>query len=95
MEIDAGLPTASGRAPDALEAIIRPLQDSAATPPPLLRRALARTPNNPCYREATTPRRPSGCKTPCERGYSLETLRFKELHEGILPKTSKDCRRSV
>src|ERR1039458_9758256 len=46
-------PTASGRATDALEAIIRPLRASAARPPPPLRCALARTPNNPCYREAT------------------------------------------
>ena len=49
-------------AADALEAVIRPIRASAATPPPLLRCALARTPNNPCDREATTPTRPSGCK---------------------------------
>jgi hypothetical protein len=80
MEIGAGLPTASGRAPDALEAIIRPLRASAAKPPPQLRCALARTPNNPGYREATTPTRQSGCKTRCERGYAAKTLRcqFKE-----------------
>ena len=52
MEIGAGATKASGRAPDALEAIIRRLRASAARPPPPLRCALARTPNNPCYREA-------------------------------------------
>ena len=52
MEIGAGVTRAGGRAPDALEAIIRRLRASAARPPPPLRCALARTPNNPCYREA-------------------------------------------
>ena len=52
MEIGAGATNTSGRATDALEAIIRRLRASAARPPPPLRCALARTPNNPCYREA-------------------------------------------
>jgi hypothetical protein len=52
MEIGAGATKASGRAPHALEAIIRRLRASAARPPPPLRCALARTPNNPCYRGA-------------------------------------------
>jgi hypothetical protein len=52
MEIGCWAPQASGRATDALEAIIRRLRASAARPPPPLRCALARTPNNPCYREA-------------------------------------------
>ena len=52
MEIAAGATKASGRATDELEAIIRRLRASAARPPPPLRCALARTPNNPCYREA-------------------------------------------
>jgi hypothetical protein len=56
MENGAGLPTASGRAPNALETIIRPLRASAARPPPPLRCALAKTPNNPCYREAVSGR---------------------------------------
>jgi hypothetical protein len=62
----------------------RPLYDRYGPvrpgPPPPLRCALARTPNNPCYREATTPTRQSGCKTGCERGYAAKTLRcqFKE-----------------
>jgi hypothetical protein len=51
-KLGAGLNT-SGRAADALEAIIRRSRASAARPPPPLRCALARTPNNPCYREAT------------------------------------------
>ena len=53
MEIGAGVQPASGRATDALEAIIRRLRASTAGLPPPLRCALARTPNNPCYREAT------------------------------------------
>jgi hypothetical protein len=48
-----GSKQAGGRAPDALEAIIRRLRASAARPPPPLRCALAKTPNNRCYREAT------------------------------------------
>src|ERR1039458_6181302 len=48
-----GDPIPSGRATDALEAIIRRLRASAARPAPPLRWALARTPNNPCHREAT------------------------------------------
>ena len=52
MEIGAGATKASGRATDELEAIIRRLRASAARPPPPLRCALARTPNNPYYREA-------------------------------------------
>jgi hypothetical protein len=51
MEIGAGAHRTSGRAPDALEAIIRRLWASAARPRSPLRCALAKTPNNPCYRE--------------------------------------------
>ena len=82
MEIGAGACPTSGRATDALEAIIRRLWASPARPPPPLRRALARTPNNSCYREARWDRSNRissasrlrgwlGCDDPASRGGAL------------------------
>ena len=92
MEIGAGATKASGRTTDALEAIIRRLRASAARPPPPLRCALARTPNNPCYREATTPTRQSGCKTRCESGYAATMLRCQFKQECVLPRHGRRVR---
>jgi hypothetical protein len=77
-----GLAPTSGRATDVLEAIIRRLWASPARPPPPLRCALARTPNNPCYREARWDRSNRissasrlrawpGCDDPASRGGAL------------------------
>ena len=82
MEIGGGAQQTSGRAPDALEAIIRRLRASAARPPLPLRCALARNPNNSCYREARWDRSNRissasrlrgwlGCDDPASRGGAL------------------------
>ena len=83
MEIGAGVTETSGRATDALEGIIRRLRASAAkAPPPPHRCALARTPNNSCYREARWDRSNRissasrlrgwlGCDDPASRGGAL------------------------
>jgi hypothetical protein len=74
MEIGAGANQASGRATDALEAIIRRLRASEARPPPPLRCALAKTPNNPCYREATIQRGNPAAKLAASAAYAAKTL---------------------
>ena len=63
-------------------------QASSAAP----RCAVARTPNNPCYREATTPTRQSGCKTRCESDYAATTLRCQFKQECVLPRHGRRVR---